>query len=120
MLNVNLDNVGDVAIVECEGSIIDGEDALQLRDAVTGRAANRAIVIDLSKVSVTGKQGLSMVLFLQSWARHRGIRLKFFNPCPSVRRDLEHAISPCELEFVSLAEVVVLLIDAANCQTVAV
>ena len=119
MLNVNLDSVGEVAIVECEGAIIGGEDALQLRDAVTGRAANRAIVIDLSKVSVTGKQGLSMVLFLQSWARHRGIRLKFFNPCPSVKRDLELAISSYELEFVSLAQVVALLIDAANCQKLA-
>jgi anti-anti-sigma factor len=119
MLNVNLDSVGEVAIVECEGTIIGGEDAVQLRDAVTRLASNRAIVIDLSKVSVTGSQGLNMVLFLQRWTRHRSVQLKFFNPCPSVRRDLEHAISPYELEFVSLPEVVALLIDAANCQRLA-
>jgi len=119
MLNMKMDNVGEVAIVECEGSIMGGEDALQLRNAVTGQKANRAIVIDLSKVSVTGNEGLSMVLFLQTWARHQGVQLKFFNPCPSVRRDLEHALSPYELEFVSLAEVVALLIDAAHCQRLA-
>jgi hypothetical protein len=119
MLNVNLDKVGEVVIVECEGTIIGGEDALQLRDAVTGLASNRAIVVDLSKVSINGNEDLSMVLFLQCWTRHRSIQLKFFNPCFSVRRDLEHAISPHELEFVSLAEVVALLIDAANCQRLA-
>jgi len=119
MLNVNMDNVGEAAIAECEGTLIGGDDALQLRDAVTGRAANRVIVIDLSRVSATVGKGLSMLLFLQRWARHRGIQLKLFNPCPSVRRDLEHAISPYELEFVSLGEVMTLLIDAANSQTLA-
>lgn len=116
MLNLNMDNVGEAAVVECEGTIGD-DDALQLRDAVTERAANRVIVVDLSRVSVTVGKGLSMLLFLQRWARHRGIQLKLFNPCPSVRRDLEHAISPYELEVASLGEVMALLIDEANRQT---
>jgi hypothetical protein len=42
-----------------------------------------------------------------------------FNPCPSLRLELEHAISPYELEFVSLVEVMAVLIDAANRQTLA-
>jgi anti-anti-sigma regulatory factor len=119
MLNVNMDSIGEAAIVECEGTISGGDEALQLRDAVTGRAANRVIVIALSKVSVTVGKGLSMVLFLQRWARHRGIQLKIFNPCPSVRHDLDHAISPYELEFVSLDEVMGLLIDATKRQALA-
>ena len=116
---MNMDNVGEAAIVECEGSIIGDDDAQQLRDAVTGRAANRVIVIDLSKVSVTVGKGLTMVLFLQRWARHRGIQLKLFNACPSVRRDLEQAISPYKPEFASLDEVMALLIDASNRQALA-
>jgi hypothetical protein len=80
-----------------------GDEALQLYDAVTGRAADRVIVIDLSRVSVSVDKGLNMLLFLQRWARHRGIQLELFNPCPSLRRELEHAISPYELEVVSLA-----------------
>ncbi len=119
MLGVNIDNVGEVAIVECEGTILGGDDAQHLRDAVTGRAGNRVIVIDLSKVSVAVSNGLSTLLFLQRWARHRGIQFKLFNPCPSVRRDLEHAVSPCEPEVASLGEVMALLIDAANRQTLA-
>ena len=117
MLSVNTDHVGEAAIVECEGTIAGADDALQLRDAVTGRAANCVIVVDLSRVSVTVGKGLSMLLFLQRWARHRSIQFKLFNPCPSVRRDLEHAISPCRPEFASLGEVMALLIDAANRQT---
>jgi anti-anti-sigma regulatory factor len=119
MLNLNMDSVGEASIIECEGSIIGGAEAHQLCDAVTGRAADRVIVIDLSKVKVTVGKGLTMVLFLQRWARHRGIQLKLFNPCPSVRRDLERAISPYELEFVSLGEVMTLLTDGANRQTLA-
>ena len=94
MLKVNMDSVGEAAIVECEGTISGSDEALQLDAAVTGRAADRVIVIDLSKVSVTMGKGLSMLLLLQRWARHRGIQLELFNPCPSVRRELEHAILP--------------------------
>jgi anti-anti-sigma regulatory factor len=119
MLNLNMDNVGEAAIFECGGTIIGSDDAQKLRDAVTGRAENRVIVIDLSKVSIAVSDGLSMLLFLQHWARHRGIQLKLFNPCPSVRCDLEHAISPYEPEVASLDEVMALLIDAANRQTLA-
>jgi hypothetical protein len=77
------------------------------------------IVIDLSRVRVTVDKGLNMLLFLQRWARHCGIQPELFNPCPSLRRELEHAISPYELEFVSLGEVMAVLIDAANRQTLA-
>jgi hypothetical protein len=54
-------------------------------------------------------KGLNMLLFLQRWAGHRGIQLEMFNPCPSSGRELEHAISPYELEFVSLGEVMAVL-----------
>src|SRR5579863_4511827 len=117
MLKVNMDSVGEAAIVECEGTINGGDEALKLYDAVTGRAADRVIIIDLSKVSVTVGKGLNMLLFLKRWARQRGIQLELFNPCPSVRHELEHAISPYELEFVSLGEVMAVLIDAANRHT---
>jgi hypothetical protein len=39
MLNLNMDDVGEAAIVEFEGILIGGDEALQLPDAVTGRAA---------------------------------------------------------------------------------
>jgi anti-anti-sigma regulatory factor len=119
MLVVNVDTVGEAAIVECEGMIMGNDDAVQLRDAITGRAAIRVIVIDLSKVSVTGEIGLGILLLLQRWARDCGIQLKLFNPSPSVRCDLECASSRYELEFASLGEVMSLVIDAGNRQPLA-
>ena len=119
MLRVNMDSVGEAAIVECEGTISGGNEALQLYDAVTRRAADRVIVIDLSRVRVTVDKGLNMLLFLQRWARHRGIQLELFNPCPSVRRDLEDAGSLNGFEFASLGEVMAIVIAAGNRQPLA-
>ena len=36
MLKVNIDSVGEAAIVECDGTISGGNEALQLYDAVHG------------------------------------------------------------------------------------
>jgi anti-anti-sigma regulatory factor len=119
MLKVNMDSVGEAAIVECEGSISGGDEALQLYDAVTGRAADRVIVIDLSRVSVTVGKGLSMLLFLERWTRHRGIELKLFNPCPAVRHELEDAGSLFGFKFASLSEVMAIVIAAGNRQPIA-
>jgi anti-anti-sigma regulatory factor len=116
MLIVNVDTVGEAAIVECEGMILTNDDALQLCDAVTRHAALRVMVIDLSKVSVIAGIGLTMLASLQRWAREFVIRLKLFNPHPSVRRDLDRAGLLYDLEFASLGEVMALVIDAADHQ----
>jgi hypothetical protein len=39
MLNLNMDDVGEAAIVEFEGTLIGADEALHLPDAVTARAA---------------------------------------------------------------------------------
>lgn len=115
MLIVNVDIVGEAAIVECEGMILSNEDALHLRDAVIGRAAaSRVIVIDLSKLSAAAGVGLRRLLLVQRWARHNGILLKLFNARSSVRHDLEHADSLYDFEFASLGEVMALVIGAGN------
>jgi anti-anti-sigma regulatory factor len=119
MLVVNLDSIGEAGIVECGGTIMGTDDALQLRDAVTGRAAMHVIVVDFSKVIAIAAEGLSMLLFLQHWARQGHIQLKLFNPCPTVRRDLENAGSRGGFEFASLGEVVALMIDEGNHQPLA-
>jgi anti-anti-sigma factor len=114
MLIVNVDTVGEAAIVECEGMILSNNDALQLCDAITWEAPIRVVVIDLSKVSVIAAIGLNVLSLLQRRARQRVIRLKLFNPHPSVRRDLEHAGLLYDLEFASLGEVMALVIDAGD------
>jgi hypothetical protein len=38
MMKVNIDNIGELAIVECEGRILQSEVASKLRDAVSLKA----------------------------------------------------------------------------------
>jgi hypothetical protein len=64
MLKVNMDSVGESRHCRVRGHhhISGGDEALQLYDAVTGRAADRVIVIDLSRVSVTVDKGVEYVV----------------------------------------------------------
>ena len=38
MMKVSIDNIGELAIVECEGRIVQSEAAFKLRDAVTSQS----------------------------------------------------------------------------------
>jgi hypothetical protein len=50
MLRINIDNIGDLAIVECEGRIVRSDAAFKLRDAVTSQSDARTVVLELSEV----------------------------------------------------------------------
>ena len=47
MLTVNIEEVGEMTVVECKGRIVRSESALKLREAVTSQRDARIIVIDL-------------------------------------------------------------------------
>ena len=49
MLNVTVANIGELAVVGCEGRIIQSESAYKLREAVTSQTDARIIVVELSK-----------------------------------------------------------------------
>src|SRR3981081_1197494 len=85
MLKVNIDNIGDLAVVECEGRIVQSDAAFKLREAVKSQRDARTVVLELSEVHAIEGGGLGMLIFLQRWARDHGIRLKLFNPSKSVR-----------------------------------
>jgi anti-anti-sigma regulatory factor len=89
MLKLNIDNIGDLALVECEGRLVRSESAFKLRDAVTSQSDARTVVIELSEVRAIEGGGLGMLVFLQRWARDHDIRLKLFNPSKSVRERLK-------------------------------
>jgi len=91
MLSVQIENIGDLAVVECEGRIVGSEAAFKLREAVTSQRDARTVVLDLSEVRAIEGSGLGMLVFLQRWAYDHDIRLKLFNPTKSVQDRLEHA-----------------------------
>ena len=61
MLSVQIESICDLAVVECEGRIVQNEAAFRLREAVTSQRDARIIVLDLSEVRAIEGNGLSMV-----------------------------------------------------------
>lgn len=109
MLSVYIENIGEMAVIECEGRIVQSEDAFELRRVVTLQCDARIIVLDLSEVTVIAGGGLGMLVFLHRWAHDHGIRLKLFNPRQSVRDTLEHASSMRKFDIATLDEMMALL-----------
>jgi anti-anti-sigma regulatory factor len=109
MLNVAVENMGELAVVECEGRIVPSEAAFKLREAVTSQTDARIVVIDLSEVDAIEGGGLGMLVFLQRWAQDRHIRLKLFNPRQSVRDRPEQVNSMQEFYIATLDEMMALL-----------
>jgi len=119
MLSVHIENIGDLAVVECEGRAVRSEAALKLREAVTSQRNARIIVLDLSEVRAIEGGGLGMLVFLQRWAYDHDIRLKLFNPTKSVQDRLEHASSMREFDIATLDEMIALLARADSRYAVA-
>jgi anti-anti-sigma factor len=112
MLSVHTENIGEIAIIECEGRIVRSEAAHNLREAVTSQRYARIIVLDLSEVPAIGGGGLGMLVFLQRWARDHDVRLKLFNPRQSVRDTLEHAHPIRQFDIATLEEMMAILVWA--------
>ncbi len=109
MLSVHVDNVQDVAVVQCEGRIVHSDAAYTLRNAVTLQTDARAVVLDLSGVEALEGGGLGMLVFLRQWTRYRGIQLKLVNRSRFVRRRLERSGLSRIFEVASIADVLALV-----------
>jgi len=112
MLSIHIENLGEMAIIECEGGIVGSEAAFKLREAVTLQGGARIIVLDLSDVFAIEAEGLGMLVFLQRWAYDHDIRLKLFNLRQSVQNRLEHAKPMREFDIATLDEMMALLVRA--------
>jgi len=109
MLSIHIENIGEMAVIECEGRIVRSEAAFELRKAFNLQSDARIIVLDLSEVTAIEGGGLGMLVFLQRWANDHDIRLKLFNPRQSVRDRLEHASSMRGFDIATLDEMMALL-----------
>ena len=112
MLKINVDNIGDLAVIECEGRIVQSDAAFRLREAVTLQGDARTVVLDLSEVNAIEGGGLGMLVFLQRWAQDHNIRFKLFNPSRSVRERLKKVSSMSEFDIPTLDEMMALLARA--------
>ena len=112
MLNVNVDHIGDVAIVECDGRIVQSDAAFKLREVITSQRDARTVVLDLSRVDAIEGGGLGMLVFLQRWAQDHDIRFKLFNPRRSVRERLKKVRSMSKFDIPTLDELMAVLAQA--------
>jgi anti-anti-sigma regulatory factor len=89
MLSIDIDNIGDLAIIECKGRIVRSQDAFNLRDAVSSQTDVRTIVLDLTEVHAVEGGGLGLLMALEKWAQDHQIQLKLFNPTYAVKSRLD-------------------------------
>jgi len=109
MLNVTVANIGELAVIGCEGRIVHSESAYKLREAVTSQTDARIIVVELSEVRAIGCGGIGMLAFLQRWAREHNIRFLLFHPSKAIESQLKQAKSIAEFYIPSLEEMKALL-----------
>jgi anti-anti-sigma regulatory factor len=109
MFEVNVERIGNVAVVHCEGRIVQSGSAFRLRDAVTQQRDARVVLLDLSGVGALEGDGLGMLLLLQMWTRDHDIQFKVFDPPAGVRQSLERTRSAAAVEIARLGEVLSLL-----------
>jgi len=108
MFDIHVESVGDIAVVQCEGRLVQSDAAYQLRDAILSQRNSRVVVVDLSEVRAIEGGGLGMLAYLQRWAHDHNIKLKLFNPSGMVQDRLDHTWMP-SLDFATTDEVIALL-----------
>ena len=118
MPELNVERFGDVAMIECERLIVQGEAAHRLRNAVMANAGLATMVLDFSEVEAIEEEGLGMLAYLQLWAFARDIRLKLFNPSKRVLARIERACLH-DWQIASLDELTALLKVAGEHYTIA-
>jgi anti-anti-sigma regulatory factor len=116
MFDIHLEHVGDVAVVQCEGRIVQSDAAFRLRDVIRSQRNCRVVLVDLSEVEEIEGGGLGMLAYLQRWAAEHNIKLKLFNPSTMVHNRLERTYMP-HLEMATTDEMIALLDRAEGAQS---
>jgi anti-anti-sigma regulatory factor len=109
MLEISVENIGDLAIIECQGRLVQSDAAFKLRAAVTSQLHARTLVLELSEVDALEGWGLGMLLYLQRWAQGRDVRLKLFNPSQALLDRLKNTSSMSEFDIATVDEMTALL-----------
>ena len=119
MLTLNVQNLGGVTILRCQGRIVTGDESTILRSTALAQTDNSTLVLDLAQVAGIDAGGLGALLDLQTWTRSKGIRFKFANVPSSVQHLLEVTKLEGVFEICSQKELDDLLHRAADKATVA-
>jgi anti-anti-sigma factor len=114
MLNVNVQTLGGIVIVRCQGRIAAGDENTVLRNAVLPQAACSTLVLDLAAVAGIDAGGLGALLGLQASTRANGMQLKLMNVPNIIQQVLEVTHLDRVLDICSEIELVDLVLRAAG------
>ncbi|MGE5733485.1 MAG: hypothetical protein ACM34E_00225 [Acidobacteriota bacterium] len=71
MVHVNLEKLGGLRVVECDGRIVRSDSAFALRDCVTSQSDARVIVLDLSEVNAIAEVNFRIANYLGAIRKER-------------------------------------------------
>ena len=111
MLKIRIQNLGDVTIFHCAGSLTFGNENRVL-SALSNWPVVRLAVLDLAEVTAIDDAGLGTLLSLRSWAKTKGKTLKLMNVTRRVEKLLELSNLRSVFEFCSVPEMLRLLCPA--------
>ena len=111
-LHIEMEQTGNMAVLQCAGKLVRPEALRLLKDAVTGLSQARIIVLDLSEVSLLGARGLGTLVSLHNWACENGIQLKIVNPSKRLREMFELTGLTSVLDISSVNDVIQLFCDS--------
>jgi anti-sigma B factor antagonist len=95
MLNIAIENHGDVTVLHLRGRIVSGEPTESLREVVFAQGNACAVIIDLAKVALIDARGLGALLELRAWAQSKNIEFKLMN----VTRRVQEVLAITRLDF---------------------
>jgi len=108
VFDINVETIGEIAVVQCAGRLVHSDAAFRLRDIILSHANARVVVVDLSEVDAIEGGGLGMLAHIQRWARDHNLKLKLFNPSNRVQDGLNRAWMPT-LDIATTDELIALL-----------
>ena len=89
MLNVNVQRLGNVTILRCQGRIVAGNEGTVLRKAALSEVDASMLVLDLAGVAGIDAGGLGVLLGLHARTHSSGIQVKLMNVPNSIQQTLE-------------------------------
>lgn len=111
MLEMRVDNFGELVVIGCARRIVHSDAVFKLRDAVQAQDAP-VIVLDMSEVEAIGGGGLGMLAYLEHWARENEVQLKMFCPSEVVTEALAQNQALMNLEIATFQEMMGLIARA--------
>jgi len=101
MLNVVIQNVGEVTVLHLRGRIVRGVPIETRRKVVAAQGNARAVILDLARVDLIDAGGLGALLEMRMRAHSKGIEFKLMNVTPRVKDVLAITRLDSVFEFAS-------------------